>query len=156
LPEFAKRNSYWLRLAAQSASVIVILYQGVPLYQQLTVEISAPPDRTSLLWGLAAALAIQIAHWAGKDDFPQHIPFANLLLGTVVQFLARLSFIYASAMFSIVIFVRSNKMDLVFWHIVLLFIVMFSMFCYSNELERLGRAIAAAPTDRRDLRPNNS
>ena len=58
-----------------------------------------------------------------------------------VQFLARLNFIYASAMFSVVFFVKFDELDIRLWKIVLLVAVLFSMFCYSSQLEWIGKAL---------------
>jgi hypothetical protein len=62
-------------------------------------------------------------------------------LGHVVLFLARLNFIFASAMFSAVYLVRFNELDISPWRFVLLSTVLFSIFCYTLELERLCRAL---------------
>jgi hypothetical protein len=65
----------------------------------------------------------------------------NPLLGHLVLFLSRLNFIFAGAMFSAVYLTRFNEIDIALWGFVLLSTVLFSIFCYSPELERLGKAL---------------
>ena len=65
----------------------------------------------------------------------------NLLLGHVILFLSRLNFIFAAAVFSAVYLVRFNELEISLWVFVLLSGVLFSIFCYTLELERLGRAL---------------
>ncbi len=55
--------------------------------------------------------------------------------------LSRLNFIFASAVFSAVYLVRFNELEISLWRFVLLSTVLFSIFCYTLELERLGRAL---------------
>ena len=61
--------------------------------------------------------------------------------GHVILFLSRLNFIFAAAVFSAVYLVRFNELEMSLWGFVLLSGVLFSMFCYTLELERLGRAL---------------
>jgi hypothetical protein len=45
------------------------------------------------------------------------------------------------AVFSAVYLVRFNELEISLWGFVLLSSVLFSIFCYTLELERLGRAL---------------
>ncbi|CDX31074.1 hypothetical protein MPLA_1410015 [Mesorhizobium sp. ORS 3359] len=57
----------------------------------------------------------------------------------ILQFLARLNFIYPSAMFSVVFFVKFDELDIRLGKIVLPIAVLFSMFCYSSQLKHVSR-----------------
>jgi hypothetical protein len=65
----------------------------------------------------------------------------NLLLGHVVLFLSRLNFVFAGAVFSAVYLVRFNELEISLLGFVLISVVLFSIFCYTLELERMGRAL---------------
>lgn len=64
----------------------------------------------------------------------------NPLLGHLILFLSRLNFIFAAAVFSAVYLVRINELDISLLGLVFLSAVLFSIFCYTLELERIGRA----------------
>jgi hypothetical protein len=51
------------------------------------------------------------------------------------------AFIFAGAVFSSVYLVRFNELEISLWGLVLLSAVLFSIFCYTLGLERLGRAL---------------
>ena len=53
----------------------------------------------------------------------------------------RLNFIFAGAVFSAVYLVRFNELDISVFGFVFLSTVLFSIFCYTLELERHGRAL---------------
>jgi hypothetical protein len=63
------------------------------------------------------------------------------LLGHVILFLSRLNFIFAAAVFSGVYLVRFNQVQISPLGFVWLSAALFSIFCYTLELERLGRAL---------------
>ena len=64
-------------------------------------------------------------------------------IGHVIQFMARLSFIYASAMFSVVFLVQFENLDIRIWNFAILIMVLFTMFCYTLQLEWIGKTISA-------------
>jgi hypothetical protein len=61
--------------------------------------------------------------------------------------LSRLNFIFAAAVFSAVYLVRFNQVEISFGGFLILATVLFSIFCYTLELERIGRALVE-PKDR--------
>lgn len=66
---------------------------------------------------------------------PQHI-----FVGHAVM-LARLNFVFVSGLFSAVVIVRAAGLEFVAWRAALLGAVLFSMFCFTIELERLGKPL---------------
>ena len=57
------------------------------------------------------------------------------------MFLARLNFVFVGGLFSAVVIVRAADLEFVAWRAALLGGVLFSMFCFSIELERLGNRL---------------
>jgi hypothetical protein len=119
-----------------------ILSHLIPLSRRLVASRlyeNAPPK--ILVFGALGAIIIQVCYWLDQYWFaPLRLPY-NPLLGHVILFLSRLNFIFASVVFSAVYFARFNEIDIPPWKVVLLFTVLFSIFCYTLELERLGRAL---------------
>jgi len=60
------------------------------------------------------------------------------------MFLARLNFIFVSGLFSAVVIVRAADLEFVAWRAALLGAVLFSMFCFSIELERFAKLLLDA------------
>ena len=86
-------------------------------------------------------IIIQICYWLNQHWFATLRLGHNLLLGHIILFLSRLNFIFAGAVFSAVFLIRWNELEVSLLAFVLLSTVLFSIFCYSLELERLGRAL---------------
>jgi hypothetical protein len=85
--------------------------------------------------------ALQNACWLDQHWFATLRLGHNPPLGHLILFLSRLNFIFAAAVFSAVYLVRFNELDISLWGFVYLSTVLFSIFCYTLELERLGRAL---------------
>src|SRR5271165_1736720 len=84
---------------------------------------------------------IQVCYWLDQYWFATLRLGYNPFLGHLILFLSRLNFIFAPAVFSAVYLVRFNELDISFWGLLILSIVLFSIFCYTLELERIGRAL---------------
>ncbi len=104
----------------------------------------------STLGIMAALIAFHVAYWSRQrwaklPGVPQ-----NALLNHVFLFMSRLSFIFAAAFFSLVAFrhlpALANAPDLVVMAArgSLLIAILFSLFCYSLEIERIGREMEPA------------
>jgi hypothetical protein len=144
---------YWLLLASQSAGAGIVLWQGVPIYRRLLLGTPDTGPRLSvMLWALLAMALIQPAYWVARRHSPAvgHVP--RPVLGHVVQFLGRLTIIYLGGMFGAVFYVRYQELQLAVWRELMLVAVLFSVFCYTKELERLGLALMEPPGPVADVR----
>jgi hypothetical protein len=86
-------------------------------------------------------IIIQVCYWLGQHWFVTLRLGHNSFLGHLTLFLSRLNFIFAGPVFSAVYLVRFNELDISVFGFVFLSSVLFSIFCYTLELERLGRAL---------------
>jgi hypothetical protein len=138
-----KRNIclYWLLLSTESAGAVLILWNAVPIYRRFLVG-STEPESYVLAWAILAVLLIQVAYWSGMRIFPSFRVGKQIVLGHVVLFLARLNFVFVGAFSSVVFFVRFRELQFSLWRGSLLLAVLFSMFCYTLELERFGRSLS--------------
>jgi hypothetical protein len=136
-----KTALYWILFLGQTIGDGTILSHLIPLFRQLVtsglVE-KAPPK--ILVLALLGVTIIQVCYWLDLYWFATLRLNYNPLLGHLILFLSRLNFIFAAGVFSAVYLVRFNELDISFWGLVLLSTVLFSIFCYTLELERLGRA----------------
>jgi hypothetical protein len=144
----SKTAIYLLLLAIQIAGVIFFVWQELPEFKQVLVNPGEqlPKDARSDAMMLGVFFAMQIAFWSRLLYIP--IPFRrpNLLLNHVFLFLGRLSFIFGSALFSVVVFRHVPELGrdtdfLLLARRGFLFIgCLFALFCTSLEVERLAQA----------------
>jgi hypothetical protein len=120
----------------------------LPEFRQVAVNPGEqlPYDVFSDLTAVGLLCAMQIAFWYRQLYIP--IPFRrpSMILNHVFLFLGRLSFIFGSALFSIVVFRhlpelgRDTDLLLAARRGVILVGCLFALFCTSLEVERLGQA----------------
>jgi hypothetical protein len=143
-----KTAIYLLLLAIQIAGAIFFVWQELPEFKQVLVNPGEqlPKDTRSDAMTLGVFFVMQIAFWIRLLYIP--IPFRrpNPLLNHVFLFLGRLSFIFGSALFSVVVFRhlpelgRDTDAALMVQRGVLFVGCLFALFCTSLEVERLGQA----------------
>ncbi|GGF67989.1 hypothetical protein GCM10007301_29630 [Azorhizobium oxalatiphilum] len=96
--------------------------------------------------GLAATVS-QICYWTRVSSTPLPRSFRNVILGHLLSFAGRLSFIFGAALFSFYFLRHMPAMELERLDIgsalrgSFLIAILFVLFCYSLELERLGVAL---------------
>jgi len=135
-------HMYPLLLGLEVAGAIIILWHGVPIYRGLLEGTVQQTDFAIAIWAIVGILLIQTPYWISTLkvfrllSVPQHIYASH-----AVMFLARLNFVFVSGLFSAVVIVRAADLEFVAWRAALLGAVLFSMFCFSIELERLGKLL---------------
>lgn len=139
---------YLLLLAIQIVGAIAFVWQQLPEFKQVLNNPGEqlPRDASSDLMMAAVFFVMQVSFWSRMLCIP--IPFRrpNLLLNHVFLFLGRLSFIFGSALFSVVVFRHLPELGrdtdfLLMARRGFLFVgCLFALFCTSLEVERLGQA----------------
>ena len=137
-----KIDLYWILFLGQTIGDATILSHAIPIFRRLvSSELYEKTPPRILVFGVLGVILIQVCYWLDQHWFPTLRLGHNALLGHIILFLARLNFIFASALFSAVYLVRFKELDISLWRFVLLSSVLFSIFCYTLELERFGRAL---------------
>lgn len=141
--------AYACLLASQTAVATFLFWTIFPLFRRMIMRLGEPQE-ISLVDDVEIALgafALNCAYFARYRGIHIRAPFQSALVGHLVQFTSRTSFFFGGALFS-ALFVRHlpeletfpsvhealSRGLLVLW-------VLFALFCYSLELDRLGRAI---------------
>ena len=148
--EHPKTARYLLLLAIQIAGALVFVWQQLPEFRQVVTSPGEqlPKDASSDLMMAAVLLVMQAAFWVRLLRIP--IPFRrpNVFLNHLFLFFGRLSFIFGSALFSVVVFRHLPELGretdfLLMARRGFLFVgCLFALFCTSLEVERLGQAFA--------------
>ena len=143
-----KNVIYLLLLATQIAGAIIFVWQELPEFEQLLRNPGEqlPKDIHSDFIIIGVFCVMQVSFWYRLLYLP--IPFrrSNLFLNHLFLFLGRLSFIFGSALFSVVVFRHLPELGrdtdfLLMARRGFLFVgCLFALFCTSLEVERLGQA----------------
>lgn len=143
---------YALLLAAQTGCAAVVLsniHAGFRILIENIGTPNAPPASGVFLLLVAAALG-QACYWHRLSHIPLPQGYHSIGLGHLLSFGSRLGFIWGGALFSVYSLRHAPALalaplDLV-WRGALLIAVLFSLYCYTLELERLGSALQMPST----------
>lgn len=150
--EQRKARPYLLLLAVQILGAITLTCQILPEFRQLAINPGdqLPRDGFSDIVSVDVLCIMQIAFWRRVFFVP--IPFQRprAILSHVFLFLGKLSFIFGSAFFGIMIFRHVPELDrstdflLAAKRGMIVIGCLFALFCTSLEVERLGQAFDAS------------
>jgi hypothetical protein len=133
---------YPLLLAVQTVGAAVLYWQGLPIYRRLAADITSRNARPETYgWTIAASLLIQIAYWISYYARLSPPRIVNTLFGHIVLFAARMIFLLATAFFLLVFISKGAEIELEIWRNAVIFFGLFSLFCYTRELERFGNRL---------------
>jgi hypothetical protein len=129
-------------LLVQTTGAAIVIVNGVPIYRQMVGEFSRhQPEPGVIWWAVAAVALIQVAYWIRVRLQPPLPRRGHVVIGHFAAFTARLSFILVSSAFAVVFLLRFEELSLPPRRFVLILALLFSMFCWTLELERLARAL---------------
>lgn len=140
---------YFLLLGVQTLAACVLFLAMFPLFQQIVAQSGKPQPlhASTVITSMAAALAMQACYWTRYRRVPVRAPVHGAAIGHLLLFASRVSFFFSGAVFSAIFFRHVPQLEALppagqgvakaMWVLALLF----ASFCYSLELERLGRAI---------------
>lgn len=141
--------SYLFLLCIQTFAATVLFWTTFPVFQAILSNAGRPQilGATTITVSLTSALAIQSAYWRRYLYVPVWVPFHSAVIGHLILFAGRASFFFGAALFSAVFFRHLPQFEGFphGWSEIAKGIgflgILFSLFCYALELERLGRAI---------------
>jgi hypothetical protein len=144
-------RSYVALMTIQTACGIVLLANIHAAFRLLIEHIgipnASPPE--SLLPMLLTAVIGQICYWRRLRKVPIPTGYRNIALGHLLAFASRLGFIFGAALFSAYFLRHAPLLDLdvldIAWRGAVLIAILFSLYCYTLELERLGGALQLPP-----------
>jgi hypothetical protein len=136
-------SRYFFLFAIQTLGAVVLFTYGVPLFRQVLLDPGGHVARPeNLVWSLSAITLMQAGYWIRhRLRLPLPQLFRSALVGYVVLFIARMSFVLATSVFGFVFIVRRPELQMPTSRYFIVIIALFSLFCYTQELEQLGRAL---------------
>ncbi|MDB5503895.1 MAG: hypothetical protein JWR89_3797 [Tardiphaga sp.] len=144
----SKSAVYLILLAIQVLGVIVFVWQELPAFTHVLLYpgLQVSSETHSELVVALVLFTMQIAYWVRLRYVPVPALLANAFLSHLFLFLGRLSFVFGSALFSVVLFRHVPEITgeadvlLIVRRGLILVASLFALFCASLEIERVGVA----------------
>ena len=138
-----KSRRYLFLFGLQTLGAVVLFGHVLPLYRYAVAHSAAyeAHDVDVLIWPSAASFLMQVGFWT---RYHLHLPFPqfrNALIGYVIWFLSRLSFLLWTAVFGFVFINPRPEFHLPVDRHLLMLAWLFSFFCYTQEVENLAKSL---------------
>ncbi|MBY5834342.1 hypothetical protein ELH53_11600 [Rhizobium ruizarguesonis] len=144
---------YLMLLVAQSASAFFLFWQVFPIFRSVVTNLGARQDidLSTQIAIVVTAIILHACYWTRLHWADMEAPFHGVFVGHVLLFASRLNFLFSGALFSAVFFRHLPELASLppfgeaLVQALSIAAVLFGLFCYSLELERLGKAIWEPP-----------
>ena len=141
--------TYLSLLGIQSAAATALLWTVFPIFQQIMTRPGEPGllDAATATSAIAAVVVMQVCYWTRYHHVPLWVPVHSTAAGHVLMFASRASFFFGGALFTAIFFRHAPQLYALpplgqsIAKAIGIMALLFALFCYSLELERLGRAI---------------
>jgi hypothetical protein len=147
--------TYTVLLAAQTAAAAILFWMVFPIFYSLVTHLG---ERQTLDFSrqvaiVGSAALLHCFYWTRLRWVTVAPPFHSVFVAHLLFFASRVSFFFGGALFSAIFFRHLPELD-VFPPlgqavVKTLYVagVLFGLFCYSLELDRLGKAVEEVPED---------
>lgn len=144
-----KARTYALLLVLETLAALIILWSTARMYHAVAEaighQLAAPPDSPLPL--VVSLILFHCVYWYRLLRVPVAVTFQSLLGSHIVLFVGRLCFILGTSFFALLILRHLPSLTAVpdpvmlTMRFVAALITLFSLYCYSADLERLGIAL---------------
>ena len=125
----------------QTVGAVIMYWRVVPLYRQaIAAPASLQVELETSMWPILAIGLIQGGYWISRRTRPPLPKFSNAPLGQFILFLARMGFVLPTSIFGFVFIAQNPGYQIPAFRYGVILVGLFSLFCYVQELERLGRS----------------
>lgn len=141
-------------LVLQTAAASGLFWMILPIFRRMVSRLGEPQNLE--VWRLATimgcVIVLQSCYWIRLQRIPVCIPFHNVVVGHLLLFASRASFFFGGAFFSVIFFRHVPELSALpplgqgLAKALTVLGILFALFCYSLELERLGKAIEGLST----------
>ncbi|WP_426129492.1 hypothetical protein [Pararhizobium sp. PWRC1-1] len=158
------RSSGWAYatlLAGQTAAASALFVIVFPLFRQVVTHLGERQelDFSQQVLIIIFASVLHGLYWVRFKWVAVVAPFHNIFAAHLCSFASRVSFFFGGALFSVLFFRHLPEIDALmpvgqtFIRTVYVLMVLFGLFCYSQELDRLAKAIEdpTSSTGRQEL-----
>ena len=133
-------------VALQAVAVAMLYAVAVPVFVDLLSHLGEATDlETSSVAAILGLAAMQQAcYWLRRNEGPMRWPGRNAVVSHLFRFASRTSFFFGGALFSSVFYRHLPQLEMLppigqtAGKVILVLLVLFSLFCFSLELDRIG------------------
>jgi len=126
----------------QTIGAIFLFWDAVPVYREILADPAAHEAQPEhLVWAVSSIVLMQAGYWISHRINPPLPRYSNALIGNVILFLARMSFVFATSLFGFLFIRQEPGFHIPAFRYIVTLGGLFSLYCYVQELERLGRAL---------------
>lgn len=136
-------------LVLQTVAASSLFWADLPIFLRMVSRPGRPLELET--WRLAivagGVAVLQCCYWIRLRRVAVHVPFENIFVGHLIVFASRVSFFFGGVLFSMTFFRHLPELEVlppigqVLAKGLAILAILFSLFCYALELERLGKAI---------------
>lgn len=141
--------AYAALLVGQTISAAAMFQIVFPVFQQIITHLG---ERQTLVYTqhvatIVCTMLLHTCYWTRLRWVPIVVPFRNLLVSHICAFASRVSFFFGGALFSALFFRHLPELEDLPSVMQIAFstgeviMILFALFCYSLELDRLARAL---------------
>lgn len=147
-PDPDRRAAGYLLLLGIQTLAAGVLLTVFPLFQQIILQSGRPQplDTATAITALAAAMVMQACYWTRYRRMPVPAPAGGAVAGHLLMFASRVSFLFGGALFAAISFRHVPQLGALpplgqgLAKALGVMALLFALFCYALELERLGRS----------------
>lgn len=126
----------------QTIGAGILFWNAVPLYRQILADpASHEAQNEHMIWALSAIALMQVGYWISDSVRPPLPELTNSPLAHVTFFLARMSFVFPTSVFGFLFIAQKPGFHITAFQYSVVLMALFSLYCYTRELERLGVAL---------------
>ena len=132
---------FWFAVAAQVVGSQIILWRALPIYQRLITGGKGGSRTQDFALAFAGVAIMQLGFWVAFQ-IQRRLRFRRMvLLGQVFLFVGEASFVFVSALATVIFFERWNEVEFSIGRLIVFVSILFAVFCYKTQLESLGHAM---------------
>ncbi|MBB3149640.1 hypothetical protein FHS21_006094 [Phyllobacterium trifolii] len=152
-PRLGNSGAYAVLLTAQTVAAMYLFWVVYPIFSRLLTHVGEYQELriSSQIAILGGVTLLHCSYWTRLKWVSVTPPFHSIFLSHLCSFVGRVSFLFSGALFSAIFFRHLPQLDFLppfgqtLVKILCVAGILFSFFCYSLELERLGKAIGEPP-----------
>lgn len=142
-------RTYALLLAGQSAAALALFWIVFPVFHRIVTHLGERQELplSQQLGILCSVVILYACYWTRLKYVPVVAPLRSILVGHLCLFASRVSFFFGGALFSTLFFRHLPELEALppLWgtsvNAFQVGAILFGLFCYSRELERLAISI---------------
>lgn len=131
------KTMFWWLVFTQTACSQIILWRGLPVYNRLKMDMYGASDNDFAI-AIIVLIIMQLSYWFARP-LQKRINLKKMVVaGHFLLWIGELSLFFVQCLAAVVLFDRFYKQEFTAWKFFVLVVMLFSMYCYKDQLKSLG------------------